>query len=397
MFWSFEFSWSAAGVLDGTVRDGLGNLLAGVEVTTEGKSSITDPSGWFHLAGIPTNAPASGSSPTLRVEKAGFVRRWSVPFEPGTGPIELAMEREPEIKGRVVGPDGHPVAGCTVWAGPGHEPPQYASRKTSSGPDGAFVLSVGEKCETNWVGVSASRFAPWFGNVAASNLEREVVCRLIEGAEVKLRCSGMALNPADLRAKLRLQRMAAPELVNADDPSQQQSIATFEAEPDADGVIRFRHVAPGHYRVGIRGPRFSPMGVDVTVGDTTIDLGNFTLHGTGTVAGRIFPSGKDLVNPPYAQGEIESSGTGLQDEEEEPRRFTTDAMGFFRVEHVPVGPVRLLFPYYLSADMRSAIVRRARVFEGKTTSLTISAGERGEGSEEEEGGGCRGADLLGWP
>jgi hypothetical protein len=202
-----------------------------------------------------------------------------------------------------------------------------------------------------------------------SDLKKEIVFHLEPGVDVNLSLGMAAEKLAGLRGQLQLIRMTPKEMVNPDDPSQQQSIATFEALPDAAGAMHFHHVAAGRYLLTLRGPAVSPLSMKVIVAKTSVDLGILKFRGTGTVVGQIFSSEKSHVKPAYARGEIYFQ---IGDEAESNRDmipFTADANGKFRVENVPVGNISVHLPFMATADVRNAVVRDASVFEGKTTEV----------------------------
>ncbi|MCP5522456.1 MAG: carboxypeptidase regulatory-like domain-containing protein [Verrucomicrobiales bacterium] len=353
--------------LEGVVTDSTGNSLAGATVETgEGKEATTDSNGRFHFEGLPSQGPSM-----LIVRKSGFVERWLFNNPAKNGRIEIVLETRPELKGRVIDPEGRRVTNFTVWAGPEAEPGEYSCSRTNGGPEGVFRLSIEEQSETNWIGVAAPGFAPWFGHVGLTDLQREVLCPLEPGTEVRLRAIREGPPSAGLHAKLRLLRTTPPSMVNPDDPSMQQLLATSEAQADARGVMHFEHLRPGRYRLAIRGAGISPLGMDVTVGNTPLDLGNIRLQGTGTIAGRIYPSEESHVPPAYARGEIYHVGAGLNDDDDRELTFTADAEGRFQVGNVPVGEVQVHLPYWASADILDAIVRHARVVDGRATEVTF--------------------------
>jgi hypothetical protein len=350
--------------VDGVVKDDRGKLLGGVEVETgDGKKTLTDSRGEFHFEGIEPRREFM-----LILKKDGFVEKWIYESKVKRGNLKITMERQSELKGRVVGPDGQIVTNFTAWAGPGQEP-SFSCNETNAHPDGTFRLLIQERSKTNWIGIRAPECAPWFGNVMLSDLKKEIVFHLEPGVDVNLSLVLAAEKRAGLRGQLQLIRMTPKEMVNPDDPSQQQSIATCEALLDAAGAMHFHHVAAGRYLLTLRGPAVSPLSMKVVVAKTSVGLGVLKLRGTGTIVGQIFSPEKSQVKPAYARGEIYFQIGGEAESNREMIPFTADANGKFRVENVPVGNVSVHLPFMATADIRDAVVREASVVEDKTTEV----------------------------
>ncbi len=97
------------------------------------------------------------------------------------------MEPSIALTGRVVAPDGQPVAVFTVAAGPGKLPSWSNSvRHDVQGRDGRFRLGLSNE-GTTWVGVAAAGFAAWEGWVDVKRGGEPLEVRLSPGVAVSAR------------------------------------------------------------------------------------------------------------------------------------------------------------------------------------------------------------------
>ncbi len=118
-------------VVDDTTGVGVaGAVVAAGESRADVARAVSDMEGAFLLRGIAAAAPRAA----VHVRAAGYVP-WSATVESGApGPIEARLVRAAELRGHVVGEDGHPVAGVRVAFGS----PQ--GRACVTDHTGAFLL-----------------------------------------------------------------------------------------------------------------------------------------------------------------------------------------------------------------------------------------------------------------
>ena len=367
-----EVKLQRGAVAEGVVVDRAGHPLGGVEVESDhGKRATTDAAGAFRLAGLAIGRDARSSDATITFRLPGHLDHRLEHFAPGRGALRIVLEPQPALAGRVLRSDGQPVRKFRVWAGPGEEPAPFQCRESRAGSDGRFEANLEERAATNWLGIAAPGFAPWYAALPPS-AAGGITCRLAVGTTVRLALASNVVDRAKVRAQLRLHRQGPRPMFNEDDPSQQQLLATFQAAPDAEGGLRFDHVPPGRYRLTLRGPGITPVGQDINVGGAPLDLGVVAPRGTGGIVGRIHPSKAQPVDAAYARGEIYYAGVGLNPHDDDPPiAFTADADGRFRVDRVPAGEVRVTLPYMATADIIDSVARCARVVAGRTTEVVF--------------------------
>lgn len=136
-----------AGTFSGVVTDETGNPLEGVLVDAwtwyPGNETKTDAQGRFSLAGFDDQTDAI----EVRFSKDDYCPVLIV-VQPVVALVKpVMMYTKPYFEGRVLGPDGAPVAGATIRAnqGPKNGPGVVITEiwtETTSGPDGTYKLLV---------------------------------------------------------------------------------------------------------------------------------------------------------------------------------------------------------------------------------------------------------------
>lgn len=157
-------------------------------------AASTDTAGEFLLRDISNEvelgARAAGflPSPLLRVQDLpARARDRQIEFR-----LELGLGR---LAGRVLAPDGTPLAGARVLAGPrnGHIVPSPLGgnatapqpRPTTSDADGRFKLADSLPAGSQPVHCFARGFAPWFGEVDISESTEEILIQLEPAARIE--------------------------------------------------------------------------------------------------------------------------------------------------------------------------------------------------------------------
>jgi uncharacterized GH25 family protein len=244
----------------GVVRFKDGRPAAGVRVTAiprtktpgprgmpQSRDAAAGPDGTFDVAGLqPGDYDVSAS--------AGFTGgadiRTAIVRNIAAGTAGVAIEVEPglTIAGRVLGPDGAPVAKGQVTCRPATAPTAAAAgtTETSNAPD-MFVDAVrsaaihdgqfeskGLSPGTYDVGIKAEGFAEQSKKVEAG--AKDVIFRLTKGGTIKGRVLGVDGKPV-VGASVTIEDEGGDD---ADAP---------EVETDADGRFVLEHVAAGVHRV----------------------------------------------------------------------------------------------------------------------------------------------------
>ncbi len=308
--------------------------------------------------------------------KDGFIHRF-LRFEEidrelaQSGRLVVVMEPLIALKGRVVAPDGRPVAAFTVAAGPGKLPSRLDSvERDVQGRDGLFSLGLSTE-GTTWVGVAAHGFAAWEGWVEVKRGGKPLKVHLSPGVTV----SGRIVAPEALRN--RVEAKLVPRLVTSDggslpSDSPAAELATRTASFSADGRLRFQHVRPDRYRLIIEGRGVPKTALALDVPDAGLDVESVRFDvptATGRVEGRIWrPKEKGGGPWAFAKGSIGGfcwEGLGGDDGGIE---FQADENGRFKVDRVPVGLTTIEFPYIVF-DQIMSYTWKALVVEGQTTLL----------------------------
>ncbi len=368
-----------AGVkITGTVVDAAGKPVEGVHVEDgAGKEADTGKDGTFVLKS-PRKWWDSGKSYYLKFEKDGYNEVTLHPADIDPKGVSVVLEECLSVEGKVFDDAGAPVAGFQVSAGLGTEPESYAcSTKEFKPADGSFALTLKgyeefEKTGKVWIGVSAPGFAPWNAVVDAWKGKKSLEVHLAKGVAIR---GTVALPKGHGRVVARIvpSRMTEREWVSSGEPSARQELGTREIELTG-GDFAIAGVTAGRYALSVFGERVAPILLALTVPESGLDAGALTVHGTGSVIGKVFRTPQEGGGPwAFADGEIEFAGAGPRSREDNPAlqpvRFKTDENGAFRVDGVPAGLVALTVRFRITADMIGGHFRFARVVEGKDTEI----------------------------
>jgi len=333
----------ATAMLHGTVRDEAGQPIEGAQVRSFGgiqfgRPVLTDAAGRY---AIPV-ARGAGMS-FLLFGAAGYVRAQEMVRLAEGEPVpekDVTLLRASVLSGRVVAPDGRPVAGARVRAKAAEQGTFFASgflgepEALTSG-NGRFVLdgvTPGKGVRllarhTSFVDAASEPFDVESGQsvrvpdlVLGTGVGLEVVVRDPDGRPL-----------ADARVELDFARGEVP---NWDDLEMMLGDRTLRT--DADGRARTDRVPPCTLTVTASHPKHAPAHVEREVSaqepsPVRVDL---RLRRGATVAGRVL----DAAGQPVADAFVRARPEG---EEDPPFRGTTDAEGRFRIENVPAGPLTL--------------------------------------------------------
>jgi hypothetical protein len=270
--------------------------------------------------------------------------------------LKITMQALPVFKGRVVDGNGAPVTKYQLICGPGQTPQGYECKSSDVvAADGRFSFQP-EKLPENgrnfWIGVKSSGHAPWDGVVDLSALK--------EGNfEVKLE-PGHSLSGAVVLPKSATGEVTA-ELVPGDleEDSARREFAARNETFKAGAAFRLDHLQSGNYQLKIRCDGATPLIRPITVGEVDLDLGELRLRGSGTIFGAVHDPNDPRKPWRFTDGEVYLEGI-----KEPVLRFKTDKDGKFRVPSVPVGKVKVLFYYNITADVIGTKVADITVTEG---------------------------------
>lgn len=213
--------------LEGRVTTTAAMPVAGVRIVTEGNSASTDAEGVYAIEGV---APGRQE---VRVFHPHYRRRVrSLLIEEGTNRFDVELEEGFQVSGRVVDPDGRPVAGARVRLTTLSRA-ELREHERLTGVDGGFVLSPVAP-DRYVLEASASGFA-----AVKRPQPLVVVDGPVEGIEIVLRrgatVSGKVLG------------LSAEELAAVAVTAQDEEGETRPAALDSDGRYEVRNLPPGDW------------------------------------------------------------------------------------------------------------------------------------------------------
>jgi hypothetical protein len=267
-FWVFHQDFDRGSLLDvpiaeGQRVDGLTLLLtpagavAGRVVSPEGKAipgallalnaarQPLDAEGRFHAA-VPAGTPVS-----LYAEAEGYTAVNRIVWPGDDVEIVLAPQPVTEVRGRVLGPDGRPVAGAGVG------PYGFLGRTAA---DGTFAVKLPPGNTEDLFQVRKPGFAPVTVPASAWRDGASIEVRLEAGATITGRISGLSA--------IELTRVQIDALTADPDAPVGESVP---GTTDGRGAFRIDHLAPGIWKVaaGLDG-RFAEGKVTIVPGQTAV-------------------------------------------------------------------------------------------------------------------------------
>ncbi|HEX6886436.1 MAG TPA: sigma-70 family RNA polymerase sigma factor, partial [Planctomycetota bacterium] len=287
--------------LRGRVLDPTGTPLEGVRISARIPlvvgAATSDAEGRFELAGMPAASPSSGAVLFLKLEKEGFASCLHMPVPDARGEVELRMERGAGLAGRVLAPDGTPVAGALVSLGLGGEGP----RAFTDGAGGFELGPAPSGPQELWV---------WRTGFAQLRHDLEVppdAVRL-DGLELHLR-------PARFLGGLVLDERGQPRpwtFVQVRDPDKMnERLSGFAGYTDGAGRFRFDGLPDVRVQVMARAPGFAPA-EEWLVGLDRDDL-VLRLAPAARLCGRVVEAGSGAPVPSFTlRLRRARSGEGLQ-------------------------------------------------------------------------------------
>jgi hypothetical protein len=288
---------SSGEVVSGQIVDEQGRPVPGAEVWSVQPAghypfpkAVSSPDGRFSL-----RRPSPRSEGYLITCPAGFRSAQVDDDDLPSGPLRLALRRLGRIAGRVVDPDGRPVAGAGVSAqlsgiltfftcGTGAPPPLpcatgSSGKEGTTDPDGRFEIAA---VTPGWYEVSTE----------ARGLFQQTPSRLRvlsgETAETEIVIGqGPALSGRLLSAGGAPVAKAAVQLVESREPAWDRVWSTVT---DAQGHFHFRGVAAGERRVRatVEGMGTAQRRVRIGAGETRVDL---RLAPDRAIRGRVVDAG----------------------------------------------------------------------------------------------------------
>jgi protocatechuate 3,4-dioxygenase beta subunit len=347
------FRIPTAGRIVGRVVDQDGAPIAGVSLRSVGMGGaqpavLSDAEGRYSLF---TMLSGGGMGMAMIVARApGLVQRSdstlvsAKPDEKGEITHEVRMDRSGVVTGRVVSPEGGPLAGARVALKPAPGTgmlqmmgPLLSSAETVSLSDGTFVLDGASPGAGARVRVVLSGFVTTTSDpfaVRAGETVRAPEVRMRRGASLLVEVVTPDGRPArGARVEAELSRGPTENPMEFDLESMMSS--DFDLLADEDGVARLEHLPAGKVVVTARAPGFAAnrVTVDVTDEEGEEQRTRLPLRQAVVLSGRVLdPDGKPIEEARVALDSVDGAEGWT-----EPLRTRTDGGGAFRLEGVPLG------------------------------------------------------------
>ncbi|MCW5808201.1 MAG: carboxypeptidase regulatory-like domain-containing protein, partial [Deltaproteobacteria bacterium] len=360
-------------VVRGRVVDGSKNPLASARVRVgvasarmiaEGpRQAFTDAKGAFEIKGVPRKPMSavalheSGSSQTMPVDTTN-----------GDAEVTLVVDVTGSIAGIVVDPQGNPMEGVQVSAGPNLDSARgevaitqwrlrgFPQELTDAG--GKFTLTglaPGDYTVTAAPAASAGRNRRNFG----------------EGTPAKT-------GDTNLRIVLPPEGAVKGRVAFADGTAPQQfsvSVGMSGQSFGTDGAFVIDALPPQKYEITVRGPSFQTRVVETTVESSkTVDLGTVTVVKGRIISGVVLADGQPVAGAKVSAGRM-MFGNGTQSNQPmgpmgaNTKSDTTDERGAFSLSGFPDGDLTIVAEH--DTIGRSRALRLPTVMPGQTE-LTLT-------------------------
>ena len=233
--------------------------------------------------------PRKAGPVTLRVRAEGYaILERTIGPEAATDPVELRLVRDESwktVRGRVVGPDGRPVQGASIYV-------VARGISTGSTADGSFELPLSLR-ETLPIEIRQDGFATVRLELGPTTpLPETITIRLEPGATVAGRLLGLTPGDRTMETRLTLDRTGGPY---------------FNVSLPADDTFRFEHVASGVWKLKLRTRYLSTEKTIVVEPGKTEVVADLSLPPRVPVSGRVL----DTEGQPLAGAEVIAEQKGL--------------------------------------------------------------------------------------
>lgn len=299
------------------------------------RQAYTNAAGEFELKGLPRRALAvvalheTGASQTAEIDTTnGDVKD-----------VVLALDVTGAITGVVVDPQGQPIEGAQVTAGP-----SFADNRTQV-DFSAFRLRGFPQALTDAGGAwKLVGLAPGTYNVTAT---RPGAQRSFFGGD------GVTANTGDTNVKIVLPPAGAVkgkvQLADGSTPPLFTISVGMRSQPgNGDGTFLLDDLTPRQYELTIRGPTFQSRAVEVTVeAAKTTDAGTITVEQGRQIAGHVYADGRPVAGATVYAGRIvfgngTSSNAQFGPMGQGTKKDTTDAEGTFQLSGFPAGDITIV-------------------------------------------------------
>lgn len=325
------------------------------------RQAYTNASGDFEIKGLPRRALQ-----IVAIHEAGASQSIDLDTTNGdANDVTLVLDVTGAIAGVVVDPQGQPIEGAQVTAGP-----SFADNRTQL-DFSAWRLRGFPQALTDAGGAfKLVGLAPGTYSITASRSDRGL--RGPFGGGVG---EGVTANTGDTNVKIVLPPTGSIRgKVQATDgstpPMFSVSVGMLSQPGASDGTFLLENLPPQKYELSVRGPTFQTRVVEVTVESTkATDAGTITVERGRSIAGRVLLDGKPVEGATVFAGRL-IFGTGTTSSAQfgpmgqGTKKATTDARGWFTLSGFPQGDITIVAEHETLG--RSKGMRLPTVMPGQT-------------------------------
>jgi hypothetical protein len=341
--------------------------LPGVRVCDEtGKQAVTGKNGVFVLR---SGLKMGLGRYRLCFDKPGYIPQTVDRSRKEFKESAVVLEPLYELRGRVVTPDGKPIASLVAMAGEGRIPPGYECSQAELGKgEDSFLLHL-KSPGTHWVGVRADGYTVWEGLAQVTRKGVTLNVKLEPGVTVTGQVKLPPGNLGPVQATLTPHRSEASVAA--------RDLGILHTPVTADGTFTFPHVQPNGYVLTISGKKVTERSWPLQVNAAGADAGVVEVEGTGRIVGQVFrPGGGTWA---FGQGEIHrimqfefatyrgnEFGTWDHPIASESIHFRADEDGRFEVDNVPAGNIRIFVSgvhFLIRGQVRDVLVTPGQTTE----------------------------------
>jgi large repetitive protein len=299
------------------------------------RQAYTNSSGEFELKGVPRRALSvvalhdTGSSATVDVDTTNGDAK----------DVVLTLDVTGVISGTVVDPQGNPIEGAQVTAGP-----SFADNRTQMDFSAWRLRGFPQSLSDAGGAWKLVGLAPGQYNVTASrpNAQRNFFGNDGVNATTGETNVKLVLPPTgSIKGKVQLASGSTPPAIIV-------GVGLISQPANPDGTFLIENLPPQKYELGVRGPTFQTRAIPVTVeASKTADAGTITVEQGRQIAGKVLLDGKGVEGATVFAGRLifgngTSSAAQFGPMGQNTKKATTDADGSFTLTGFPAGDITIV-------------------------------------------------------